>query len=74
MTATAESPTTTADLGPDDLLRVGTHNGHLMAAALKRHASKPVMYLGDTTAQEAWTHLSATTPYRHPDLGVLFNL
>ncbi len=32
-----------------DLLRVGTHNGHLMAAALKRHRDKPVMFLGDTT-------------------------
>jgi fatty-acyl-CoA synthase len=49
MTATAESPTTTAALEPDDLLRVGTHNGHLMAAALKRHRDKPVMHLGDTT-------------------------
>jgi fatty-acyl-CoA synthase len=33
---------------PDDL-RTGTHNGHLMAAALKRHRDKPVMFLGDTT-------------------------
>ena len=32
-----------------DTLRLGTHNGHLMVAALKRHADKPVMYLGDTT-------------------------
>ncbi len=31
-----------------DLLRVGTHNGHLMVAALKRHRDKPVMRLGDT--------------------------
>ena len=30
-------------------LRTGTHNGHLMVAALKRHRDKPVMYLGDTT-------------------------
>ncbi|MBV9830332.1 MAG: AMP-binding protein, partial [Marmoricola sp.] len=30
-------------------LRTGTHNGHLMVAALKRHADKPVMFLGDTT-------------------------
>ena len=30
-------------------LRVGTHNGHLMVAALKRHRDKPVMFLGDTT-------------------------
>jgi fatty-acyl-CoA synthase len=50
MTATAESPTTShAPLDPDDLLRIGTHNGHLMAAALKRHKDKPVMHLGDTT-------------------------
>jgi fatty-acyl-CoA synthase len=32
-----------------DQMRVGTHNGHLMVAALKRHRHKPVMYLGDTT-------------------------
>ena len=30
-------------------MRTGTHNGHLMVAALKRHQHKPVMYLGDTT-------------------------
>ncbi len=33
----------------NDLMRTGTHNGNLMAAALKRHRDKPVMYLGDTT-------------------------
>jgi fatty-acyl-CoA synthase len=32
-----------------DTLRTGTHNGHLMVAALKRHRDKPVMFLGDTT-------------------------
>ena len=32
-----------------DDLRIGTHNGHLMAAALKRHRNRPVMFLGDTT-------------------------
>jgi fatty-acyl-CoA synthase len=32
-----------------DTMRVGTHNGNLMVAALKRHHDKPVMYLGDTT-------------------------
>lgn len=32
-----------------DDLRVGTHNGHLMVAALRRHRDKPVMFLGDTT-------------------------
>ena len=31
-----------------DTLRTGTHNGHLMVAALKRHRTKPVMHLGDT--------------------------
>ena len=30
-------------------MRTGTHNGHLMVAALKRHRDKPVMFLGDTT-------------------------
>lgn len=30
-------------------MRTGTHNGHLMVAALKRHRDKPVMHLGDTT-------------------------
>src|SRR4029079_12696930 len=37
---------------PSDLLdpmRVGTHNGHLFVAALKRHRSKPVIHLGETT-------------------------
>jgi fatty-acyl-CoA synthase len=32
-----------------DTLRTGTHNGHLMVAALKRHRDRPVMFLGDTT-------------------------
>ena len=32
-----------------DTLRLGTHNGHLMVAALKRHRDQPVMHLGDTT-------------------------
>jgi fatty-acyl-CoA synthase len=32
---------------PDDEMRVGTHNGHLMAAALKRHHDKPVIHLGE---------------------------
>ncbi len=35
-------------MGNDNLL-TGTHNGHLMVAALKRHADKPVMFLGDVT-------------------------
>lgn len=33
----------------DSDLRTGTHNGHLMAAALKRHRDRPVMHLGETT-------------------------
>src|SRR6478609_11322740 len=37
----------TADL--DDPMRVSTHNGHLMVAALKRHRDKPVIHLGETT-------------------------
>ena len=36
-----------SDLG--DPMRVGTHNGHLMVAALKRHRDKPVIHLGETT-------------------------
>jgi fatty-acyl-CoA synthase len=39
--------TTDAELHDD--MRTGTHNGHLMVAALKRHRTKPVMFLGDTT-------------------------
>jgi fatty-acyl-CoA synthase len=37
------------DAQPTNDMRTGTHNGHLMAAALKRHRDKPVMFLGDTT-------------------------
>ena len=33
----------------DDQMRLGTHNGHLMAAALRRHHDKPVIHLGDVT-------------------------
>src|SRR3954466_9252278 len=36
-----------ADLA--DPMRVGTHNGHLFVAALKRHREKPVIHLGETT-------------------------
>jgi fatty-acyl-CoA synthase len=32
-----------------DTLRTGTHNGHLMVAALKRHAHRPIVELGDVT-------------------------
>ena len=30
-------------------MRIGTHNGHLMLAALRRHHDKPVIHLGDIT-------------------------
>ena len=33
----------------DDEMRIGTHNGHLMVAALRRHHDKPVIHLGDVT-------------------------
>src|SRR6195256_7078445 len=33
----------------DDLLHNPNHTGHLLAAALKRHKGKPVLFLGDTT-------------------------
>ncbi len=39
----------------DTDLRTGTHNGHLMAAALKRHRDRPVMHLGDVTLTGAQT-------------------
>lgn len=32
-----------------DLMRVATHNGNLMVAALKKNRDRPVMFLGDTT-------------------------
>ena len=34
---------------PADTLRTGTHNGHLMVAALKRHANRPIVELGSVT-------------------------
>jgi fatty-acyl-CoA synthase len=37
------------DAQADRDMRLGTHNGHLMVSALKRHRDKPVMHLGDTT-------------------------
>ena len=33
----------------DDTLRIGTHNGHLMVSALRRHRSRPIIHLGDVT-------------------------
>ncbi|MEV5002346.1 fatty-acid--CoA ligase FadD8 [Nocardioides sp. LML1-1-1.1] len=32
-----------------DTLRTPAHNGHLMLAALKRHADRPIVHLGDVT-------------------------
>jgi len=32
-----------------DSLRYGTHNGHVMVAALRRHRDRPVIHLGETT-------------------------
>ena len=29
-----------------DALRTGVHNGHLLAAALRRHRDRPVLHLG----------------------------
>ncbi|WP_121251248.1 fatty-acid--CoA ligase FadD8 [Nocardioides ferulae] len=42
-------PSTDPAASAADPLHLGTHNGHLMVAALKRHRDAPVMYLGDTT-------------------------
>src|SRR3954454_4502763 len=33
----------------DHDLRTGTHNGHLMVAALRRHRDRPIIHLGDVT-------------------------
>ncbi|MCR6031051.1 AMP-binding protein [Nocardioides sp. zg-579] len=35
----------------EDLLRLGTHNGHLMVAALKKHRTKPVMMLSPSSGE-----------------------
>lgn len=32
-----------------DTLRMPNHNGHLMVAALKRHANRPIVHLGEVT-------------------------
>jgi fatty-acyl-CoA synthase len=32
-----------------DEMRIGTHNGHLMVAALRRHHNRPIIHLGDVT-------------------------
>ncbi len=49
-------------------------SGTSFAAPKVAAAIAQQMYLHDTTSQEAWAHLAATAPFRHPDLGVLFNL
>ncbi|WP_435768596.1 fatty-acid--CoA ligase FadD8 [Nocardioides sp. SYSU DS0651] len=33
----------------DDTMRIPAHNGHLMVAALRRHADRPIVHLGDVT-------------------------
>ncbi|WP_182376437.1 fatty-acid--CoA ligase FadD8 [Nocardioides sp. WS12] len=38
-----------------DTLRTPAHNGHLMVAALKRHARRPIVHLGDVTLTGAET-------------------
>jgi len=39
----------------DDRLRFPTHNGDLMVAALRRHAHRPIVHLGDVTLTGAET-------------------
>ncbi|MFS3130620.1 fatty-acid--CoA ligase FadD8 [Nocardioides sp. Bht2] len=40
---------TLTDLPGNETLRWGTHNGHLMVSALKRHRDRPIMHLGDAS-------------------------
>ncbi len=49
-------------------------SGTSFAAPKVAGAIAQAMYLGDTTAQEAWAHLAASAPFRHPELGVVFNV
>ena len=51
---------------PDEEMRIGTHNGHLMLAALRRHHDKPVIHLGDITLTGA--DVSSTDEPVHPGL------
>ena len=44
----------------DEEMRIGTHNGHLMLAALRRHHDKPVIHLGDVTLNRSTHHLSGS--------------
>ena len=39
----------------DETMRVPTHNGDLMVAALKRHRNRPIVHLGDVTLTGAET-------------------
>lgn len=37
------------DMASPEALRTGTHNGHLMVSALRRHRNRPIIHLGDVT-------------------------
>ncbi len=41
--------TLAAELPGNETLRWGTHNGHLMVSALKRHQDRPIIHLGEVT-------------------------
>ena len=47
-------------MNPEESLRIGVHNGHLLASALRRHRDRPVLHLGDTelTGGEVETRIS----------------
>jgi fatty-acyl-CoA synthase len=62
MTATTTATATTSS--SDDQLRTGAHNGHLMVAALKRHADRPIVHLGDVslTGRETADRISLNRP------------
>jgi len=47
--STASTRTEIASTTLFDPLRTGVHNGHMIAAALTRHAKRPVLHLGDVT-------------------------
>ena len=46
---TPEIDLTSAVQSADHLLQAGTHGGHLVAAALKRHREVPVLHIGNTS-------------------------
>ncbi|MDT4922137.1 MAG: fatty-acyl-CoA synthase, partial [Pseudonocardiales bacterium] len=57
MTATDERPST-APPAPEptgDPMRLPTHNGDLMVAALRRHHNRPIVHLGDVSLTGAET-------------------